>query len=299
VLNAIFGDLHVVLCGDLCQHQPVGSHPLFAEEGRNMSLQDRIGINVYRQHFDRVVYLQQQQRIQAAGDYLFQSTRLFIGEQQADYAAVEQLCDRLQAKVVDDLPALAPRVPRVVCLHNAVRMRFNWVLASMHARHLGVRPICWHTRTEMPAGRGKNRKYNGAPKVVCDAVGLLTPEDTKTVAGVQYYFPGCKYLFINNDAPVIGYVNNGEAIGRGILLHESEHDKGQGDVHWLKRPPVAVFVEPKDAPVKRAAWLSLEKLMPMLPENCVPVVSGRTDSFAVKVPDPEEVDCKVEGSGSF
>jgi hypothetical protein len=86
------------------------------------------------------VYLQQQQRIQVAGDYLFQSTRLFIGEQQADYAAVEQLCDRLQAKVVDDLPALAPRVPRVVCLRNAVRMRFNWVLASMHARHLGVRP---------------------------------------------------------------------------------------------------------------------------------------------------------------
>jgi hypothetical protein len=68
-----------------------------------------------------------------------------------------------------------------------------------------------------------------------------------------------------------------------MLLHEGEHDDGQGNVHWLKRPPVAVFVEPKDAPVKRAAWLSLKKLMPTLPENCVPVVSGRTDSFAVKI----------------
>jgi hypothetical protein len=31
---------------------------------------------------------------------------------------------------------------------------------------------------------------------------------------VQYYFPGCKYLCINNDAPVIGYVNR-HVVARG------------------------------------------------------------------------------------
>lgn len=323
-LNVVFSGLHVILCGDPCQHDPVKQLPLFSDQAvrdaNGMSLlkglkgDELLGNDTYHWCFQRVVYLTQQQRIRSTTDYLFSSTRLFIrpnekcGSEAANKAVTTELCDALQEKVVADLEALAHLVPRVVCLRNEVRKLFHWRLASMHARHLGVRPICWRTRTaQLPRARcgtakgvkrptkprkkkNEQEEYSSVPDLVVNAVGFLPPEQTEKIPGVQFYFPGCRYLFIDNHAPELGYVNNGECIGRGILLNSGEEDVGEGDVWFLRRPPIALYVEPAEATVTTAAWRSLRAEMPTLPDRCVPVMATWTSEFSVVFPDKKAPD---------
>lgn len=287
-----FAGLHIILCGDPCQHQPVKGLPLYAcndVRRRHNALQrraaDRLqilkipvsfqaGFNLYKLMFDRVVFLQEQQRIASVKDMLFANTRLFIREERATLQEVTLFCEQLNSKVVSDLPALAHRVPRVVCLRNEVRGPYNMSLLCMHAKHLGVRPIAWRTRDVLTKGSTRNSalsKCKVPPRQVLDALALMRAEDTEKVSGVQFYFPGCRYLFINNQAPVLGFVNNGECIGRGILLCPGEHDTGDGPIWWLKRPPLALFVEPQEASVSQHAWQQLQQTFPTIPANCVDV----------------------------
>jgi len=114
---------------------------------------------------------------------------------------------------------------------------------------------------------------------------MLEPELTEKVSGMQYYFPGSRHLFIDNDAPALGVVNNGECIARGILLAEGEEDSMQGPIWWLKQPPVAIFVEPVESTVSDDAWHTMKQQFPTLPPRCVPIVTRHTPTFEVKLPE--------------
>lgn len=145
-----FANMHVVLCGDLCQHRPVRGHPLFINNAEreacnrlrsnltaatgakallDMSPEETTGSNAYLT-FDRVVFLTEQQRILAEGDLLYRYSRMFMAAERPPKAVVAEFCDALNAKVVTpDLLqqwAAAGKMPRAVCLRNDVRMQLNW-----------------------------------------------------------------------------------------------------------------------------------------------------------------------------
>jgi hypothetical protein len=290
-----FGDMNLAVCGDLCQHKPVGGTPLFTDDdsrpaSKQLSARDVTGLAAYRM-LDRVVFLQQQQRIAAEDDQLFAHSRLFISEQQPSREAVAAFCDDLNQKVVT--PALLQQwaaeggVPRVVCLRNEIRKHFNYRLGSLHAKQTGVRPIVWFGRDAVAPGRGNSLAADPAmtpavPAQLRAAIALLPPEYTKHVPAMQLFFPGCRYTFTDNLAPNLGVVNNSECEGVDLLLAPGEQDTGEHDCWMLQKPPVALFVRPLDASVSRAAWEAMRVDFPTLPQGCIPVTSGWSDAFPVQ-----------------
>ena len=307
-----FGDMNVVLSGDLCQHKPVGGRPLFANDDErraynqllrargvrerplelaNLKAPELAGITAYRM-FDRVVFLQQQQRIASADDKLFAYSRLFNSEERPTREVVAAFCDELNQKVVT--PQLLEQwaadggVPRVVCLRNEMRKHLNWHLGSLHAKHVGIRPVVWFAKDSLSAGRGKKMPADPAeapplPRKIRDAVALLNMEDTEHVPGVQMFFPGCRYTFTKNPAASLGFVNNAECVGVDVLLAPGEADDGEHACWFLKRPPVAIFVRPLEGQVSRAAWDCMRADFPTLPEGCIPLTPGWCESFQVTV----------------
>ena len=304
-----FSDVNIVLCGDLCQHTPVQGLPcsptttsvLHTMLLRRTGLlaagcpmvdwaskpEAFTGLAAYRK-FDRVVFLMQQQRIALADDELFANSRLFMSDSRPSRAVVAKFCDELNAKVVT--PALLEQwaadggIPRVVCLRNEIRKTLNWSLASLHAKHSKARPIVWFNRDTMALGErlsGDLSNVTPLPQLIRDAVKCMKPEDTKLVPAVQIFFPGCLYTFNENPAPGMGYVNNSECVGVGVLLAADEEDDPQHSCWILKRPPLALYVRPAIAKVRAESRRSMQECSP-LPAGCVPVCPAWTDQFNVR-----------------
>jgi len=287
-----FADLHVILVGDLCQHRPVSGQPLYIDRQPYLSADERTATTAY-DNFDRVIMLTQQQRITATTDPLFRYSRLFIRDTPPSKAEIAEFCDALNSKVVTkqdfDHWASLGQVPRVVCLRNDVRKQLNWALAKLHAQHLKVRPIVWFAHDIITPSDGRRlptqdvtNTTTAVPRVVKDAMMCMKPEDTEDVPSMQMFFPGCIYLFNDNAAPQAGFVNNAECIGVDILLQEGEADDMRHDCWFLKKPPAAIFVRPVDAKVSNSTWDLLRQAYPTLPQGCLPVIPGWTDTFSVK-----------------
>ena len=315
--NMCFADMHMVLCGDLCQHQPPGGVPLFVNEVARLEhnaclraqgakegylrktvlrSEHECGLNAYRS-FETVVFLQQQQRLTSTEDKLYKYSRLFIRGDRPGRDEVAEFCDDLNSRVAS--PAqwqgwhASQEVPRVVCLRNELRKQLNWSLALLHAQCLGVRPIVWFSQDTLAQGRGKklptspNETTPKVPPIVRSALAFMKQEDTKDVGSMHVFFPGCLYTFTQNIAPQLGIVNNGECAGVDLLLSSGETDDGQHNCWFLRKPPVAIFVKPLDTKVCATAWHHMQLTFPTLPAGCVPITPQWTDKFEVKVFAPD------------
>ena len=107
----------------------------------------------------------------------------------------------------------------------------------------------------------------------------LPSNKTSNVPSVQYFFPGIKYKFIDNDAPHVGWRTNDTCTGVSIVLHPSEPpDNGFGNVRMLRYPPLAVIVRP-DSPIPEG--MAGEGVLPV---GCIPVMS-KAVHFSLKFPD--------------
>jgi len=302
--SEVFGGMHVALFGDPCQHAPPSGAALYswcdsarvrewlatqqqpshdanactnAEAATAASLaartrasvfkgtgapsQDTLGSAMYQEDFSTLVVLKQQQRTPCP--LLYKYSRMFASRVPVDRALVEEFCDALNRKVVP-LESIAGDVVRTVVLRNEVRAALNWHLASRHAQRLGVRPIAWRAvDTVTSVGLSAEER-----KTVLRASKLLPAKKSADVGASHVFFEGCMYVFIDNNAPTLGWAKNAACIGQGVLLHPDEPaDPRDGPVWWLAKPPLAVFVRPLDQTVSPAAHEVLSAQYPTLPQG--------------------------------
>ena len=89
---------------------------------------------------------------------------------------------------------------------------------------------------------------------------LLEVQQDKTanIMPIGVFFKGCQYVFVDSDAPGVGRVASGLAVGEKLLLDRREPpDDGTGPYHRLHYHPIGLVVRPTDRgkappPVARA-----------------------------------------------
>jgi hypothetical protein len=85
---------------------------------------------------------------------------------------------------------------------------------------------------------------------------------------MRVFFPGCRYLFRDSDAPEAGRMTNGVAEGVHLVLDPKEPpDDGQGPYHVLRHHPLALIARPLEGPA--AAGAPTTPAVGVVPEGCV------------------------------
>jgi hypothetical protein len=162
-----------------------------------------------------------------------------------------------------------------VIIRNDVRTAINMRLGSMHARHLGVRPILWRNNDSPASGSVMNEFAKTNAQNMPAAYTELMP----TIAMV---FPGCLCLFVDNDLPIGGVAKNATCVVRGLVVdHREPEDTKTSDAWMLRYPPIAVFVEPREGRIEEQTVHAMSQKYPDLPNNCFAVEARSTESFKV------------------
>jgi hypothetical protein len=295
-----FGDLNVVLFGDLFQHKPPGGVPLFggaaippvlcpeaSDEEKAKTAANAAGRRAFLE-FEDVFIISEQQRIDrstADGEKLYKISRLFMGRD-VTREAMEAACDELNAKAVTAQKLLELEgTPRCVALRHKVRRPINTALLLHHAVKLGVRPMRWEPATTM------STEIHDRVVPVVDAglsalVYRMPAKDTEFVDSYQYFFPGILYTLHKGSKgdsfPSLGLLNNNSAVGVDIELDAREPaDTGEGMYRKLHFPPVGIVVRP-EMPSGRSFG---NVCGGGVPEGCI-VLKPRAVSFTVKLPEP-------------
>ena len=106
-----------------------------------------------------------------------------------------------------------------------------------------------------------------------------------TAAAPSAPVQGARYVFTHNIATGIGAVRNAACVGRAIELHPDEPaDDPAEPFHLLRHAPIAVWVEPLEAPAPLGDACGAAG-----PPNCIPMVleHARSDK-AIKLPDGDQ-----------
>lgn len=100
---------------------------------------------------------------------------------------------------------------------------------------------------------------------------------------------GALYVFTKNIAAGVGAVTNATCVGRAIDLDPREPDDDLAQPYRvLKYPPLAVWVEPLEAPVALG-----DACGPRAPRNCMPITLDRAKAACVFNPSLMDDDVEV------
>ena len=184
---------------------------------------------------------------------------------------IDLIMSTLQSCVVkeEDMPAFLKRCPQAIVLRNNLKPRLNRRLALNHARELGERVIMWRAvdvckKTKRLLSRG-----------VIQALDRLAPNNTGDIPTYMIFFPGCKYVFNDNQSPALCWVNNYTSTGVRIIIDKDEPPDDPTKSCWLlKKPPIHVIVRPDGTSLGRVVKAKV------VPEHCLPV-DQKTASFKV------------------
>ncbi|GLC39980.1 hypothetical protein PLESTF_001816800 [Pleodorina starrii] len=281
---APFGYMHCLIAGDMRQHLAPFAVPLYAaaetadgdEDGLKRRLLAAIatatgspdtrklteasaGHRVYRQ-FREVYPLTRQYRLDKDEQHR-QNVMLFDGRTDADPTAVRNLLEDLQARTMADLPA---RLTRAVILRHRVQVGANRLLALHHSRVTGQHIFIWRSIDVLSS------THQPPPPELAAQLDNDSFDNTGDIPTINFFFPGCLYVFGSSDAPALHIIANNTATGVGIIPAAPDAEallRAPPDcrLHVLRRPPDALIVRPDGAPLPRTFQ------HPSIPEGCVPV----------------------------
>lgn len=206
-----FAGLHVIMSGDIFQHEPISGAPLYRYAAK--SLEERIqiaskmspasamGSKLWSEHMEDVFILKEIHR-QHGDDpgvaKLVQYSQMFASMDPASITRhqIGQFCDDLNSRAVTDLSQFQHDRPRVVVTRNAVRTQINRKFVFMIANASKKRVVAWSSIDKQPDG-------TDLPQVVQAAVTNMPASKCEDLNGVHFYFDGIQYAFTDNEYPEV------------------------------------------------------------------------------------------------
>jgi hypothetical protein len=184
---------------------------------------------------------------------------------------IDHVMDTLQSCVVskEDMPAFLKRNPQAIVLRNNLKPFLNRRLALNQAHELGERVIMWRA---IDICAQTKRKLSVE---ALNELDRLAPDKTGDIPTYNMFFPGCKYVFSDNESPALCWVNNYTSTGVRIILDKEEPVDDLSQPYWLlKKPPAYVCVRPDNTSFGRVIKAKV------VPDNCLPV-GLKTATFEV------------------
>lgn len=206
-----FGGLHVVMSGDLFQHEPITGAPLFRDASKSTAEQIQtassvsssaaVGMKIWSEQMTDVFILREIHRQHGDDpgvEKLKRYSAMFASmtPDQVTRDQISEFLDDLNNRAVPDLSIFQHECPRVVVTRNAVRSQINRKLVFMIANATKKRVITWSSIDEQPNG-------TPLPPAVKAAVANMPANKCKELNGIHFYFDGIKYAFIDNEFPEV------------------------------------------------------------------------------------------------
>jgi hypothetical protein len=140
---------------------------------------------------------------------------------------------------------VSKRGAEVVTPRNRIKQVLRPRMALLHAAREGVRPAVWHA-CDLRATADAGYRPVTDPSAVRQLLNVQQ-DNAGNIMSVGVFFPGCKYVFVDSEAPGVGRVSSGSAEGVKLLLDRREPpDDGTGPYHRLRYHPIGIVVRPTD-----------------------------------------------------